>query len=398
MPNVQSSPAADDDQTWEALRREWSFAAGVTFLNHGSFGAPPRPVLEARRQLLDRLNADPMHFFFREMQPMMAAARARIGQFLNANADDLVFVENATVGMNAVARGVRLAPGDEVLATDHEYGAVLRIWQRTCDRAGARLVVAPLACPVQNAAEWVDALFAEASPRTRLVVVSHVTSPTAVVLPVAAICAQARARGIPVCIDGPHALVTVPLDLAALDCDYYTASCHKWLLAPVGAGFLYVHRRAQATIEPPIVSWGRTIGQEPSWRDEFNWSGTRDVTPCLSVPAGIDFLEAVGIESFRRRTHWLARQARDMITALTGRAPLVPDDPAWYGSMISLPLPPGEAAPLQDALWERFKIEVPIFEWQGRRLVRVSCQLYTGTADIERLRDALASLLDLAAK
>ena len=387
--------APDDEAAWSEIARHWSFTPGITFLNHGSFGAAPRPVFEARQKLLDELNRDPVHFFFRVMQPALAEVRRRLGALLNVPGDDLALVENATVAMNAVARSVPLAAGDEVLTTNHEYGAVTRIWQRTCERSGARLVTRELPSPLGDVAACVDAIFAGATERTRLLVFSHVTSPTAVVLPAAAICRRARALGIATCIDGPHALVTEAVDLAALDCDYYTASCHKWLLTPVGAGMLYVHPRVQSTIQPAIISWGRTLGQDPSWRDEFNWTGTRDPTPLLCIPAALDFLSTIGIEAFRRRTHCLAQLARRRITALTGLPALVPDDRTWYGSMIALPLPPGAAASLQDALWEQFRIEAPIFDWQGRRLVRVSCQMYTNPDDIERLTKALAGMLSL---
>lgn len=387
------SPAAADDAAWAEIARQWSFAPGVTFLNHGSFGAPPAEVLAERQRLLTQLSQDPVDFLQRFLQPALADVRARLGAFLGANPERLAFVDNATVGMNAVARSIPLSAGDEVLLTDHEYGAVTRLWQRTCDRSGARLVIAPLPVPATDATAWVDSIFAAANERTRILVVSHVSSPTALILPVERICRRARSLGLPVCVDGPHALVSVPFELDSLDCDYYTASCHKWLLAPVGAGFLYVHPRAQGSIQPAIESWGLSYGQPPSWRDEFNWSGTRDATSVLSIPAAIDFLERVGAQAFRDRSHHLARQAREQITDWTGLSPLSPDDTAWYASMAALPLPPGEGPPLQDALWQRHRIEVPIFEWQGQRLVRVSCQMYTSPSDIERLVAALRSLL-----
>ncbi|HEY2840886.1 MAG TPA: aminotransferase class V-fold PLP-dependent enzyme [Pirellulales bacterium] len=388
------SPAPTDEPAWAEIARHWSFAPGVTFLNHGSFGSPPAEVLAARQQLLHRLSQDPVDFLQRFLQPALAEVRARLGAFLGADPDRLAFVENATVGMNAVACSVPLRPGDEVLLSDHEYGAVTRIWQRACARADARLVIAPLAVPAVNAELWVDTLMSRATDRTRLIVVSHVSSPTALILPVEAICRRARALGIPVCVDGPHGLVAVPFELDALDCDYYTASCQKWLLATVGSGFLYVHPRAQGGVRSAIESWGVTQGQPASWRDEFNWTGTRDPTSLLVIPAAIDFLERIGVEAFRQRSHYLAQMARQTISDWTGQAPLCPDDTAWYASMASLPLPPGEAMPLQDALWQRHRIEVPIFEWLGQRLVRVSCQMYTSPSDIERLSCALQSLLE----
>jgi isopenicillin-N epimerase len=384
----------NDPNDIRALRDQWCLRPGVRYLNHGSFGPAPRCVIEARAEWFRRLESEPVDFLTREAEPALDHARRRLGRFVAATADDLVFVDNATMAMNVVAANTPLEPGEEVLINDHEYGAVLRIWQRKCARCGARLVVQPIPCPVRSSEEVVAAFLAGASPRTRLLVVSHVTSPTAVVMPVAAICRQARALGIPVAIDGPHAVAMRPLDIAGLDCDYYAASCHKWLCAPFGAGFLYVHPRHQGRIEPLVTSWGTPPWGGPKrWIDEFTWAGTRDPSAFLAVPAAIDFLEALGIEEFRRHTHALAQLARQRISALTGLEPLVPDSPAWYGSMIALPLPAGDAAGLQKALWERFAIEIPLVAWQGRRLIRPSCHLYTQPEEIERLAAALAELL-----
>jgi len=382
------------DLDWESLRGQWTLRGGVSYLNHGSFGPSPRPVLAARQAWIERLESEPMDFLVRELDDLLAEARWALGRFVGCAGDDLVFVDNATVGMNLVAANVALKPGDEVLANDHEYGAVLRTWERACRRAEATLVVARLPCPMTDAGEVVDALFRLATDRTRLVVFSHVTSPTAVVLPADAICRRARDLGIPVCIDGPHAIAMRPCGLTQLGCDYYTASCHKWLCAPFGSGFLYVHPRRQATMEPLVVSWGRTPeGHSPSWHDEFTWAGTRDPSAYLATTAAIRFLESTELDAFRHRTHQLARQARELITSLTGLDALVPDSLEWYGSMISLPLPPGEAAPLQQALWDQYQIEVPIVDWNGLRLIRPSCHLYTREAELQRLAEALRNSL-----
>ncbi|HND51260.1 MAG TPA: aminotransferase class V-fold PLP-dependent enzyme, partial [Pirellulaceae bacterium] len=208
--------------------------------------------------------------------------------------------------------------------------------------------------------------------------------------PVAEICRRAAARGIAVCIDGPHAPAQVPLALDSLGCDFYTASCHKWLCAPLGSGFLYVAPRWQSTIEPPLLSWGRVSPRQPeTWYDEFVWSGTRDSSPYFAVSAAIDFMQQVGLEAFRATTHELARYARARLVELTGREPIVPDDSAWYGTMAHVPLPPGDRQSLQDALWRRHGIEVPIIDWNGGRYIRVSCHLYNTPRQIEQLIAAL---------
>jgi isopenicillin-N epimerase len=408
MPHVA---APDDDAAWSEFASHWSLRKGTTYLNHGSFGPPPQAVRAARRKWLDALESQPMDFFVRQLEPAWLAARDKLATFVVASPSDLIFVENATVGMNIVADSFPLAAGDEVLLTDHEYGAVQRIWQRACAKAGAVTKTVELPLPFRTTGETCDAILAAVTELTKLLVVSHITSPTAVILPVAEICRRARERGIAVAIDGPHAVAQVPLAIDELGCDFYTASCHKWLCAPFGSGFLRVAPRWQSFVRPPVLSWGRIPPTKiNAWSDEFVWSGTRDPSAYLSIPAAIEFLESVGLEAFRSRTHWLAQYARRKLVELTGLEPLVPDDPAWYGSMAHVPLPPPTndssapailrsdetspvSNPLQHTIWRQFGIEVPIVDFRGRRYVRVSCHLYNDTEQIDRLVAGLGELL-----
>ncbi|MBL9125049.1 MAG: aminotransferase class V-fold PLP-dependent enzyme [Planctomycetaceae bacterium] len=368
----------------------WTLRPGVTYLNHGSFGPSPHAVREAQRRWSDELESDPMDFFVHRLERCLAETRDRLAKFVGCAAADLLLLDNATVAMNLVARAVELRAGDEVLLTDHEYGAVERIWRTTCERVGARVVIQPLPLPLEDPDEVVRALFAGVTDRTRLVVFSHISSPTAVILPARQICAEARRRELPVCIDGPHAVAMLPLELRELDCDFYCASCHKWLSAPFGSGFCYVHPRRRATIQPLAISWGETPGGTPSWQGEFDWMGTRDPSANLSIPAAIDFLERdVGLEAFRSSTHALAQYARGQLLQLGRQPPLTADDLGWYGSMVSVPIAPGDAHALQERLWHEHRIEALVKSWQGRRLVRVSCHLYNDERDVERLLDAL---------
>ncbi|MCE9544508.1 MAG: aminotransferase class V-fold PLP-dependent enzyme [Planctomycetia bacterium] len=408
--------APDDHDAWRAVRAYWSLRPDTTYLNHGSFGPPPLAVRQARRQWQDQLDEQPMDFFIRRFEPAWHEARQALARFVGTRPENLVFVDNATVGMNIVADSFPLSAGDKVLMNDHEYGAVKRIWQRACDGAGASLVTVELPLPFRTAEETVDALLAAATERTRLIVVSHITSPTAVTLPVAEICRRARQRGIAVAIDGPHAVAQLPVNTDAIDCDFYTASCHKWLSAPFGTGYLYVAPRRQASIRPPVLSWGR-VPPTPltTWADEFVWSGTCDPSAWLAIPAAIEFLETtIGLTAFRTRSHWLAQYARRKLMTLGGQTPLVPDDAAWYTSMAHVPLPPAngaalsaqarefpgdgtndatQARALQAALWRELQIEVPIIEFRGERYVRVSCHLYNDTGQIDTLYAGLADLL-----
>lgn len=383
------------DADGAALRKEYALEPGTTYLNHGSFGPPPRPVVAAQQAVRDELNANPMRFFVRRWDRRFDAAADAVGRFVGTSGRNLAFLPNATTAMNVVAESLLLQPGDEVLLNDHEYGAVLRTWQRHCKQDGTRVVVARLPQPISNRPAVVDALFAAVTPRTRLIVVSHVTSPTAVVLPVDEICRRAAAAGVAVCIDGPHALAMRDVRLDELGCDFYCASGHKWLSAPFGSGFLYVHPRRQADVRPLVTSWGkRTPADVPAtWTDEFRWSGTGDPSAFLAMPAAIEFLERVGLDAFRRHSHALAREARRCIEELTGLPAMVPDDAAWYGSMITLPLPAGDGPALQTKLHERFGIEVPIVVWNDRRFVRPSFHLYNTLDDLERLVAALRALI-----
>jgi isopenicillin-N epimerase len=404
--------APDNDADWSHFRSRWDLRADTTYLNHGSFGPPPDVVRAARDHFQRELDRQPMDFFIRQLEPAWMETRRRLARFVGTGAENLIFAENATVGMNIVADSFPLEQGDEVLLTDHEYGAVQRIWQRACHKAGASVRTAELPLPFRSAEETTLAIFAAATSRTRLVVVSHITSPTALILPVEQICRTAHERGIAVAIDGPHAVAQVPLAIDALGCDYYTASGHKWLSGPFGSGFLYVAPLNQSLVRPPVLSWGRIPpARIDSWADEFVWSGTRNPCAYLGLPAAIDFLEEVGLDAFRARTHWLAQYARHKLVALTGREPIVPDDGAWYGSMAHVPLPEpknrrqlavGQRAdegcpvsnPLQHLIWRELGIEVPIVEFRGTRYIRVSCHLYNDTRQIDLLVGGLARLLE----
>jgi isopenicillin-N epimerase len=386
---------AGNDDEWRSWRDEWSIRPDTIYLNHGSFGPTPRAVRECQLGWQERLASQPMDFFVRNYEPAWLAARKRLAEFVGTNAENLVFTENSTAAMNAVANSFPLRSEDEVLLTDHEYGAVLRIWQRACRAAAAAEPrIARLPTNFESADQVVDAIFSAATQRTRLLVVSHITSPTAVILPVQQICAEAKRRGISVCIDGPHAPAQVSLALDALGCDFYTASLHKWVSAPMGSGFLFVAPNWQHVVRTPLLSWGRLAPAKPTaWWEEFVWSGTRDPSAYLASVAAMDLLERVGLANFRSRTHGLANYARQRIVELTRREPPTPDSEQWYGSMVSAPLPPGDARSLQKNLWHNAGIEVPIIDRNGQRSIRVSCHLYNNTGEIDSLLKALDAQL-----
>ncbi len=378
--------------------RDFLVRPEIAFLNHGSFGARPRPVYEEQRRWQRELEAQPVAFLGRRLPELLAEARASLAAYLGAGADDVVFVPNATHGMNIVARALDLQPGDEVLGTDHEYGAVERTWRFVCGGRGATYRSQAVPLPVTSQDEIAECVWAGVTERTRVLVISHISSPTALRFPVEQLCRRAAERGILTVIDGAHAPGQIDLTLAALGADYYVGNAHKWLCAPVGAGFLYARPERQAQLQPLVVSWGwqpRQPGPSP-FLDLFDWIGTDDPSAYLSVAAAIHYQREHDWGAVRAACHALLIEARDAVTALTSLAPIAPATTAFWGQMCAMPLPTSDGMPaveLQRRLWEDFQVEVPISEWQGWRLLRVSIQAYNSRADVERLLEGLRALL-----
>ena len=397
MPTTMADAIRDitNDDHWLKFSHDWLIRPDTTYLNHGSFGPPPNCVRQDRRQWIDALDRQPMDFYLRQFEPALEAARQSVAAFVGTSAADLVFVENATYGMNVIADSFPLRPGDEVLLNNHEYGAVHRIWDRACARHQAKLRVAQLPEKFESKEQIVDCLRSETNQNTRLVVFSHITSPTALVMPVAEITAAFKDREIAVCIDGPHAPAQVDLDIDSIGCDFYTASCHKWLSASLGSGFLYVHPRWQPVVKPPIQSWGRLLPAIPNtWDEEFTWSGTRDPSPYLSIPAAINFIaDQVGLPMFQARSRFLAARIEQMLCAEFGTTPIGNRSDGWYASMAHVPLPVGDHSALQLKLWQEYHIEVPIIHFENRWFIRVSCHLYNNQTQLDTLQFALRKFM-----
>ncbi len=367
----------------------------VVFLNHGSFGACPRQVFEEYQRWQLELERQPVEFLGRRFNALMRQARQALGEFVGADADDLVYVTNATVGLNIIARSLPLGPGDEVLATDHEYGALDRMWKFICAKRGARYIRQPVPLPIESASQVIEAIWSGVTSRTRVLFISHITSPTAIIFPVAELVRRARQAGIMSVIDGAHAPGQLALNLGDLGADWYVGNLHKWLNAPKGSAFLYARRERQPLLEPLVVSWGWESEQPGPSRfvDEQEWQGTRDIAAYLAVPAAIRFFQEHDGPRLQQQCHELLREARQRIGALTGLSPVTPDSPEWYAQMAAFPLPPCDAETLKQCLYDRFHIEVPILLWHGQPFVRVSVQSYNTPSDIEALIEALQILL-----
>ncbi|MGC8781770.1 MAG: aminotransferase class V-fold PLP-dependent enzyme [Anaerolineae bacterium] len=408
-----------------ALKSHYLLDPDVIFLNHGSFGACPRPVLEACQEYQRELERLPTRFLGGRARDLLDASRAALAEFVGVGANDIVYFTNPTTAINVVARSLadeysarnghdaglrpplRLKPGDEILTTDHEYGAMERTWRYVCYRTGARLVPRAIPLPVTTQADFVEHFWAGVTKHTRVIFISHITSPSALIFPVAEICRRARAAGILTVVDGAHAIGQIPLNLAELSADIYTGACHKWLSSPKGCAFLYTRPEVQSWLEPLVVSFGwESDHPGPSrYVDWHQWQGTRDLSPFLAVPAALAFRREHDWDAVQRRCHLMAIETRRRIHALSGLPTICPDPQppaageavprpdAWFCQMFSAILPAVDAGLLSRRLWDEYRIEVPVGPWKDQVRMRVSFQAYNDQADADALVEALARLL-----
>ena len=400
-------PAADHLPERSDLARNWRLDPRTVFLNHGSFGACPASVLVHQQELRDHMETEPVRFMVERLEGLLDESRTELARMLGAGRDDLVFVPNATAGVNAVMRSLDLRAGDEVLTTNHEYNACRNVLDFVADRAGARVRVAQVDVPIASEDDVMEAICVGVSDKTRYALISHVTSPTAIVWPIRRIVRELRDRGVETLVDGAHAPGTVELDINDIAPAYYTGNCHKWLCAPKGAGFLWVRPDLQPSVRPAIISHGANSKRtdRSRYQLEFGWTGTDDPTPFVAVGHAIREMGAMvegGWPEIRRRNHQLALEARCILLKTLGGEPICPD--AMLGSMASLRLPDasGEppvsalyADPLQNRLINEWRVQVPIVPWPAwpNRLVRVSAQLYNAEGEYVRLAKALEAFL-----
>lgn len=371
----------------------------VVFLNHGSFGATPRPVFDVYQQWQRRLEAQPVQFLIEDLPALFAASREALAVYLHTEAQNVVYVPNATFGVNVIARSLTLQPGDEILSSDHEYGACDNAWNYICRQTGAAYRKQPIPLPVTAVADMIEQFWQGVTPRTKMIFLSHITSPTALRLPVEAICARAREAGILTLIDGAHAPGQLDLDLPAIGADFYTGNCHKWLLSPKGVAFLYARPERQSLVEPLVVGWGWGEGRTFTYGSDFidyqQWLGTHDPSAALAVPAALQFMAEHNWPAVRQRCHELAAEALQQVGALTGLPPLYPSNQDYFVQMGAAALPPVDDLLLKRRLLAEFGVEIPIVAWNGRFFIRISIQGYNTEADVAVLLAALTKLLPM---
>lgn len=373
------------------LKRLFLLDPEVIFLNHASFGATPKPVFNVYQAWQRELERQPVDFLNRRFVERMSASRAALADYLGTHRDNLVYVTNSTVGINIIARSLDLRPGDEVLSTNHEYGACDRTWQFLSQKRGFTYINQPINMPLASVEDFIEQLWRGVTPQTKVVFLSHITSPTALISPAAEVCRRAREQGIQTVIDGAHAPGQIPLNLEEIGADFYTGNLHKWLCAPKGAGYLYARPEVQYLLEPLVVSWGwQSENPGPSqFVDHHEWQGTRDIAAFLSIPAAIQFQKENNWEVVRIACHELATDTETRIRELTG-FPSIYSNHSWFAQMVSMPLPAEtDISALKEYLYNEHRIEAPLMEWNGHKLIRVSIQGYNTVKDVDALIKAL---------
>lgn len=367
----------------------------VIFLNHGSFGATPKEVFEVYQDWQRKLEHQPVKFLGREISGHLKNARDALGQYLNVQGDDLAYVPNATFGVNVVARSLKLGPGDEVLSSNHEYGACENVWEYLSQRQGFSYKKQAIDLPAPSPQELLEQIWQGVTSQTKVLYLSHITSPTALIFPVEELCTRARAAGIITVIDGAHAPGQISLDLSAMNVDFYTGNCHKWLCSAKGAGFLYVRKELQQHIEPVLIGWG--LHRNPSlgskFLDYYDWLGTNDYASYLSVPAAIDFQQKHNWPEVRKKCHQLLKDTLQHINQATDHIPTYGDE-SLYSQMAIVELPGvKDATAFKDRLYDDYHIEIPLTQHGGKTFARISVQAYTSEQDLQALEKALSNML-----
>ena len=365
----------------------------ITFLNHGSFGACPKPVFEVYQNWQRKLEQQPVEFMAIKVYDFLEEARHALGDYVGCHGDDLIFVTNPTTAVNTVIRSLDLGLDDEVLMTDMEYGSLVRTWEHYAQDKGFSIVQQPTSIPLTTHEDYIEHFWEAVTERTKIIYLSEITSSTGLILPVAAICKKAKEAGIMTIVDGAHVPAHIPLNIAEMDPDVYVGACHKWLSAPKGSSFLYVKKSLQETIEPLIISWGSEVDPSPSpFIYESQYQGTWDPSAFLTVPAAIQFQQEHDWNSVRKRSRALNRETRGRIYEIIDSEPICPNTEEWLGQMVSIITNIENGLDFKRRLMDEYKIEIPVFPWGDKILFRTSFNAYNDENDADRLIEVLGKL------
>lgn len=377
-----------------SLRKLFLIDPEVVFLNHGSFGACPKPVFEKYQEWQLTLERQPLEFLGRRYPTLMADARHALGEFLGTSGENLFFTPNTTTGINTVMRSLPLSPGDEVLSNTFEYGALHRAWEFVCGKQGAKYVQCNIDLPIESEAQFVDAIWRQVNDKTKVLFLSHITSSNALTLPVTALISRARDREIITIIDGAHAPGQILLHLDSLDADFYAGNCHKWLMAPKGSAFLFARPEMQHMVDPLVVSWENVSAGDSRFLKENEFQGTRDIAAYLAVPAAIDFFQENNWPKVQEHCHALVKDARKEINAIFDQPPICPDEGGWFQQMSAQYLPKHiDGSRLQETLLKEYNIEIPVMTIEEDSFLRISIQGYNTREDVNTLLEGLRKIL-----
>lgn len=363
-------------------------------LNHGSFGACPKPIFEDYQRWQLALERDPVDFFVNKGNEQLQRSKEALAKYINCNADDLVYTTNPTYAINIIAKSLDLKEGDEVLATDQEYGALDRTWKYYCEKAGAKYVQQKIQLPVTSKEQMIEDFFAGYSDKTKAIFISQITSMTALIFPVKEICERAKSLGLLTIVDGAHVPGHIPLDLAELEADIYTGACHKWMMTPKGSSFLYAKPEVQNDFDPVIISWGydAEFPGKSKFLDYHQLQGTRDYSAFLTIPASIAFMEQHDWWEVSNQAKGLLRKNYPVLCDLFDATPLCPISDEFLGQIASVPLPFDDPMPLKKELFEKYKIEIPVFKLRDQVYLRLSTQAYVSQEDVDALIEALKEI------
>ncbi len=365
----------------------------ITFLNHGSFGACPKPVFEEYQRWQEKLEHQPVEFMTRDVYKYLKEARDVLGAFVGCHGDDLVYVANPTTAVNTIVCSLDLVTGDEVLTTDQEYGSLIRTWKHYAGVKRFTLVEHSTHLPMTTHDDFVEEFWSDVNENTKVIFISEITSPTGVIFPAAEICRRAKESGIMIIVDGAHVPAHIPLNISEMDPDIYVGACHKWLSAPKGTSFMYVRKSLQDKIKPLIISWGSIVDPSPSpFIHENQYQGTWDPSAFLTVPAAIQFQADHDWESVKRRCRQLVRETRDRVYEIIDTEPICPNNEEWLGQMASVIIKIDNGLEFKRKLLDEYKIEIPIFPWKDKILLRFSFNAYNDEQDADTLIRALKNI------
>ncbi len=363
-------------------------------LNHGSFGACPQPIFEDYQRWQLALEREPVDFFVNKGMVALQKSKEALGTYIHCDPDNLVYTTNPTYAINIIAKSFDLQPDDEILATDQEYGALDRTWKYYCEKAGAKYIQQPITLPIVSKEQMIEDFFAGYTKRTKAIFISQITSMTALIFPVEEICAKAKLLGLITIVDGAHVPGHIPLDLSTLQADIYTGACHKWMMTPKGCSFLYITPEIQNDFDPVIISWGydADVPGKSRFLDYHQLQGTRDYSAFLTVPKAIEFMKTHDWWEVANRAKQLLRSNYPRLCEVFGTTPICPVEATFLGQIASVPVPISDPLPLKKELFERYRIEIPVFKLRDQVYLRLSTQAYVSQEDIDYLIQALQEI------